>query len=177
MSASLDSRDDRNANVSYVFENLHAFVVNLAPNAGIDYVTKRGPFDTGNEVPACARQDHDLIFSILSDPVKGVDKFCMVLRCESEGSAFAVKFCYQHPTVISCKLQTAICVEVVSFNWVHGNFLVVSPFDRMKVVNLPLANHTVKFRNSLRVSAGSTRMVSSPFKWGARVIPCFSTRY
>ena len=41
MSASLDSRDDRNANVSYVFQNLNAFVVNLAPNAGIGDIAKR----------------------------------------------------------------------------------------------------------------------------------------
>src|SRR6201987_5616048 len=125
MSASLDSRDEGNANVSYVFQNLNPFVVNLAPNAGIGDIAKRGPLDTGNEVPTCARQDYDLIRSILSDPVKGVDNFGMVLCGESEGSAFAVKFCYQHPTGISCKLQTAISVEVVSFNCVHSNFLVV----------------------------------------------------
>src|SRR6201993_1654480 len=105
MSASFDSGDDRNANVSYVFENLHAFVVNLAPNAGIGDVAKRGPFDTGNKVPACARQDYDLIRSILSDPVKGVDNFGMVLCGESEGSAFAVKFCYEHTLDISIQFQ------------------------------------------------------------------------
>ena len=33
--ASLDRCDDRHANVGYVFQNLAAFVVNLAPNARI----------------------------------------------------------------------------------------------------------------------------------------------
>src|SRR5580700_3461040 len=136
MSASLDSRDDGNANVSYVFQNLNAFVVNLAPNAGIGDVAKRGPFDTDNEVPSCARHDYDLIRSILSDPVKGVDSFGMVLCGESKGSAFGVKFRYQYPTGISCELQTTICVEIVSFTCVHSGFLAVSSFDRTEAVSL-----------------------------------------
>ena len=41
MSASLDSRDDRHAYIGYIFEELSAFVVNLAPNAGIGDVAER----------------------------------------------------------------------------------------------------------------------------------------
>jgi hypothetical protein len=28
----------------------------------------------GNELPACSRQNHNLVLSILADPVKGIDK-------------------------------------------------------------------------------------------------------
>jgi hypothetical protein len=45
---------DRHANIGYVFQNLSAFVVNLAPNAGIRDVAERRPIDPGNEVTACA---------------------------------------------------------------------------------------------------------------------------
>ena len=38
--ASLDGRDDRHTDVGDVFQNLHAFVVNLAPNAGIGDVAE-----------------------------------------------------------------------------------------------------------------------------------------
>ena len=41
MGSSLDSRDDRHAYIGYVFQKLNAFVVNLAPNAGIGYVAER----------------------------------------------------------------------------------------------------------------------------------------
>src|SRR5580692_2580055 len=152
MSASLDSRDEGYTYIGYVF-------VDLAPNGGIGDVAKRGPFDTGNKVPACASYDYDLVLSILSDPVKGVDSFSMILCGESKGSAFGVKFCYQYPAGISCELQTTICVEIVSFTWVHRNLLVVSSLNRMNLLNLPFANQIVKCRNSMRVSAGSRRIV------------------
>src|SRR5579863_3277039 len=127
MRASLDGRDHRDPYISYVFDNLHAFVVNLAPNAGISDVAKRGPLNTGNEVPACARQDHDLILSILGDSVKGVHQFCMVLRRESEGSAFGMKFSYQHTNGVTGEIQTVIGIEVVSLNCVHTIFLLFGP--------------------------------------------------
>ena len=41
MGSSLDSRDDRHAYIGYVFQKLNAFVVNLAPNAGIGDVAER----------------------------------------------------------------------------------------------------------------------------------------
>ena len=54
MGTSLDSRDDRNAYVGYVFQSLNAFVVNLAPNAGIGDIAERGPIDISNEPLAAA---------------------------------------------------------------------------------------------------------------------------
>jgi hypothetical protein len=65
MGASLDSCDDRHAYVGYVFQNLNTLVVNLAPNAWIGDVAERGPSDISNKLPARARQDYDLVPSIL----------------------------------------------------------------------------------------------------------------
>jgi hypothetical protein len=65
MGASLDSRDHRHAYVGYLFQNLKTFVVNLAPNAWIGDVAERGPIDVTNKLAACARQDYDLVRSIL----------------------------------------------------------------------------------------------------------------
>jgi len=45
MGASLDGSDDWHAYVGYVFQHLNAFIVNLAPNAGIDNIAERGPID------------------------------------------------------------------------------------------------------------------------------------
>jgi hypothetical protein len=66
MGTSLDSRDDRNAYVGYVFQSLNAFVVNLAPNPGIGDIAERGPIDISNELPTCTREDYDLVRSILA---------------------------------------------------------------------------------------------------------------
>jgi hypothetical protein len=104
MRASLNGRDHRNAYIGYVFENLNAFAVNLAPNARIGDNAKRWKIDTRNELATCARQDYDLIASILSDPVEGVDKLCMVLCCERERAAFGVKFSHQYTSGISREL-------------------------------------------------------------------------
>src|SRR5260370_39932405 len=104
MGASLDSRDDRHAYVGYVFQNLNAFVVNLAPNAGIGDIAKRGPIDINYELPTCAREDYDLVRPILRNPVEGLDKFRVSLRTHSERPAVAVEFSNQHAFVISCQL-------------------------------------------------------------------------
>ncbi len=40
MGSSLHSRDDRHAYIGYMFEDLNAFVVNLAPNARIGDVAE-----------------------------------------------------------------------------------------------------------------------------------------
>ena len=40
MRASFDSRDHRHANIHQVFQNLHAFVVNLAPDSWIGDLPK-----------------------------------------------------------------------------------------------------------------------------------------
>src|SRR6202161_5001306 len=96
MGTSLDSRDDRNAYVGYVFQSLNAFVVNLAPNAVICDIAERGPIDISNELTTCTREDHDLVRSILRNPVEGIDEFRVLLRRESEGRAVSMKLRNQY---------------------------------------------------------------------------------
>jgi hypothetical protein len=69
---SLTCCSDRHAYVSYVFQNLNAFVMGLAPHPGIRYVFERRPIDTDHEVPARPRENYDLIRSILRNPVEGI---------------------------------------------------------------------------------------------------------
>src|SRR6266403_5757035 len=103
MGTSLDSRDDRHAYVGYIFQNLNAFVMNLAPHAGIGDIAERGPIDISNELPAFARQDYDLVRPILRNPVEGIDKFRVRLRGHDERSAVGVEFSNQHTFVIACQ--------------------------------------------------------------------------
>ena len=84
MGASLDSCDHRHAYVGYVFQNLKTLVVNLAPNAWIGDVAKRGPINISNKLSAGARQDYYLVPSILPDPVEGIHNFSMGLCREGE---------------------------------------------------------------------------------------------
>jgi hypothetical protein len=72
MGASLDSRDHWHAYVGYVFQKLNAFVVNLAPNAGIGDVAERRKIDVRNKLAARSRQNYDLVRSILRNAVKGM---------------------------------------------------------------------------------------------------------
>src|SRR6202035_4814412 len=104
MGTSLDSRDDRDAYVGYVFQNLNTFIVNLAPNAGIGDVAEGGPIDISNELATCARKDYDLVRSILRNPVEGLDNLRVSLRAHNERPAIAVEFSNQHAFVISCQL-------------------------------------------------------------------------
>jgi hypothetical protein len=83
MRTSFDSRDDRHTYVGYVFQNLSALVVNLAPNAGIGNIAKRGPIDPDNEVAICTRQYDDLVCPILRNPMKGIHDLRMVLCSRS----------------------------------------------------------------------------------------------
>src|ERR1700730_7720474 len=123
MRSSFDSRDDRHAYVSYVFQNLTAFVVNLAPNAGIGNIAKRVPIDPNNEVAFCTRQYDDLVCSILRNPVKGIHDLRMVLCRESAPPAIAVKFDTQHAIGISHHLHGAIGTEVISLMGLHSTLL------------------------------------------------------
>src|SRR5580658_484191 len=119
MGTSLDRCDDRHAYVGYVFQSLNAFVVNLAPNPGIGDIAERGPLDISNELPTCAREDHDLIRSILRNPVESIDKFRVGLRAHNEGPAVVVKLSNQHTFVISCQLQVVISTQVISLKCRH----------------------------------------------------------
>src|ERR1700758_3120598 len=112
MRTSFDGRDDRHAYVGYVFQNLSAFVVNLAPNIGIGNIAKRAPIDPNNEVAVRTRQYDDLVCSILRNPVKNIDDLRMVLCRESARPAIAVKFDNQYARGISRQLHGAIGAEV-----------------------------------------------------------------
>src|SRR5580700_1552447 len=101
MGTPLDSRDDGHSYVGYVFQNLNAFVVNLTPDAGIGDIAERGPIDISNEFPACARQDHDLVGSILRNTVEGIDEFRVSWRSHSEWAAVGVEFSNQHTARIA----------------------------------------------------------------------------
>src|SRR5229473_1269960 len=99
MGSSLDSRDHRHAYVGYVFQSLNAFVVNLAPNAGIGDIAERGPIDISNELPTCTREDYDLVRSILRNPVEPIDKFRVRLRGHNARPAVGVELSNQRTLV------------------------------------------------------------------------------
>jgi hypothetical protein len=104
MGTSLDCRDDWDAYVGYVFQDLNTFIVNLAPNAGIGCVAERGPINISNELPTGARKDYDLVRAILRNPVEPIDKFRVRLRGHNARPAVGVDFSKQHAFVISCQL-------------------------------------------------------------------------
>src|SRR5580700_7082403 len=114
MGASFDSRDDRHSYIGYVFDNLNAFVVNLAPDGGIGDVAEGRKIDARNELPARSGQDYDLVRSILTNPVERIDKVRMILRRERERPAVTMKLSNQHTSVIARQLQAAISAEVVT---------------------------------------------------------------
>src|SRR5881394_802067 len=129
MSTSLDSCDDRHAYIGYVFQNLYAFVVNLAPNAGIGGIAERGPVDVSNELPTSAREDYDLVRSVLRNPVEGIDKFRVRLRRHNERPAVAVELSDQYAFGVARQLQITIGGEVVILTCLHSIFL--SLFERL----------------------------------------------
>src|ERR1700730_13982788 len=104
MGASLYCRDHRHPYVGYVFQSLNAFVVNLAPNAGISDVAERGPIDISNELPTCTGEDYDLVCAILRNPIEGLDKFRVSWRGHNERPTVAVDLSNQHTFIISGQL-------------------------------------------------------------------------
>src|ERR1700722_2582057 len=130
---SFDRCDDRHTYVGYVFQNLTAFVVNLAPNAGIGNIAKRVPIDPNNEVAIRTRQYDDLICTILRDPVKGIHDLRMVLCREHAWPAIAVKFNNKHALGISRHSHCAIGAEVVVSMGLHSTLLGLLRFARNDV--------------------------------------------
>jgi hypothetical protein len=94
--------------------------VNSAPDARIGDISERWPFDVANEIPARACHDDDLVRSVLSDPMKGIDKFGVRLRVHDERSAAAMELGNQHTFVIARQFQMAIRGEVVGLQRIHG---------------------------------------------------------
>src|SRR2546430_1508684 len=123
MGTSLDSRDDRHAYVGYILQNLNAFVVDLAPNAGIGGIAEGGPLDISNELPTSAREDYDLVRSILRNSVEGIDKFRVRSGCHNEWPAIAVELSDQYAFGVARQLQVAIGREVVILRCFHTIFL------------------------------------------------------
>src|SRR6266568_8710480 len=142
MGTSLDCRDDWDAYVGYVFQSLNAFIVNLAPDAGIGGVTEGGPIDINNKLPTCAREDYDLVRPILRNPVEGLDKFCVSLRAHNERPAVVVELSNQYTLVISCQFQVVISSEVVTLK-LHRFLLSVLLWLRCycEVSTLPSGGH------------------------------------
>jgi len=69
----LDSRDDRHAYVGYIFQNLYAFIMNLAPLAGSatsPKMTNRHQY----ELPARAVMITILLARSWRNPVEGIYK-------------------------------------------------------------------------------------------------------
>src|SRR6266481_5697963 len=125
MRASLDRRDDRHTYVGYVFQNLNAFVVNLAPDAGIGDIAPGRPFDARDKVATCTRQDYDLVRSILRNPVEGLDKLRVSLCGHNARATVGVELNNQNTVGVSCQLYVVIRSEVVSLMWLHRSLLSV----------------------------------------------------
>src|SRR5580698_1886965 len=113
MGTSLDGCNDRHANVGYVFQDLSALVMGLAPYAGIGNVAERRPIHADHKVPSRPREDYDLIRSILGNPVEGVNNFRVGLCRESERSSIVMELYDQHAFVVSRQLHVAVSGEIV----------------------------------------------------------------
>ena len=76
-------------------------------------VAKRRKIDPQNKVPACSSQDHDLVCSVLRNPVEGVHKFRMILSRKSQWTTVDVKFNYQNTLFVPAQLQAAVSREII----------------------------------------------------------------
>src|SRR5207247_9494747 len=108
MGSAFNSSDHRHAYVSDILNNLDTFIMNLTPNAWIGNVAEGWKIDAGNELPACSRQDHDLVRSILCDPVTSIDELGVVLRGDTEWHAASVKLEDQDTLRVSRQFHAAL---------------------------------------------------------------------
>src|SRR5580698_5148924 len=125
MGAPLDGCYDWHAYIGYVFQNLNAFIMDLAPHAGIGGVGERRPINTDHEVPSRPREDYYLIRSILGNPVEGIDNLRMCLCRESERPSIVMELHDQHAFGVPCQLQAAIGGEIVISKCLHDVLLYV----------------------------------------------------
>src|SRR4029077_17877615 len=73
--------------------------------------------------PTSAREDYDLVRSVLSNPVEGIDKFRVRLRRHNERPAVAVELSDEYAFGIARQLQITIGGEVVILKCLHSIFL------------------------------------------------------
>jgi len=112
--------DHRHADISDVFQDLNALVVNLAPDSGIRNVAERRPIHIDNEVSSRAGEDNDLVSAILCDAVKRIDKFRVALCVHNARPAVTMELGNQHALGVPCQLQLAIGGEIVRLSCLHG---------------------------------------------------------
>src|SRR5277367_1404161 len=94
--------------------------------SGIGDVLERRPVNPEHEVPACPREDYDLVRSILRNPVEGIDNLCMGLCRESERPSVAMELHDQHALRIPRQLQAAVGSEIAISNRFHDALLRLS---------------------------------------------------
>ena len=75
--------------------------MNSAPDTRIGDISERWPFDVPNEIPARAGNDDNLVRSVLSDSMKGIDKLRMAMRVHDVRATVAMKFGKQHTFIIA----------------------------------------------------------------------------
>src|SRR5580700_8429068 len=92
----------------------------MTPDFGIRDVAKRWPVDIDNEVPSRAGDDDDLVSTVLSDPVKRLDKFRVALCVHNARPAVTMELDNQHALGVPRQLQLAIGREIVRLSCLHG---------------------------------------------------------
>src|SRR4029077_3179350 len=109
----------RHADVCQIFQDLNPFVVSLAPDCGIGNIAKGREIYTWDEFPACARQDHDLVFTVLRDTIKALDKVRVVQRSKSQRTTIAVELADQHTLGITASFYAAVSGEISRLLLLH----------------------------------------------------------
>src|SRR4029077_11730689 len=154
-------RNHRHANVREILQDLNAFVVDLTPNCGIANVAKRRKVDRWNEFSTRARQDHDLVFPVLRDSIKGLDKVRMVRCGEVQRTAVAVEGSYQDSACVSLEFQATIGGEVSEFILRHGGPL----YNWLNIFYAPLESnvHIRRYSPGLWTNRGGNVPFPSAF--------------
>jgi len=62
-----------------ILENLNTLVVYLTPHSGIGDISEGREINSWDKRSACSCQDHDVVRSILRNPVESVDKLRVIL--------------------------------------------------------------------------------------------------
>jgi len=92
LGATLDDGDDRDAYIDYIFWGL----MDLAAHAAIGGARKRRPIDTDHEVPSGARENYNLVHSILGNLGEGVRNLCVSFCGERERSSVIMHLHERH---------------------------------------------------------------------------------